>query len=107
VLPEGPDRVEGDGVARAVVSRKELIGLLQALDGACPAQGGFDPVWLEFSSSGGGIVMRSQNGMTGQVAIAIAVPHGQGVGWLEWGGWERKIWGAVKKVRKVLRRKKV
>jgi len=98
---------EGDGVARVVVSRKELIGMLQALDGACPAQGGYDPVWMEFSSEGGGIVLRSQNTMTGQVAIGIAVPFGQGVGWLEWGRWEWRIWEGVKKVaRKIIRRGK-
>ena len=109
MLPS-PDRVEGDGIARVIVSRGELISMLQALDGACPAAGGYDPVWMEFSSEGGGIVMRSLNNLTGQVAIAIAVPHGQGVGWMEWGRWERSIWGVVKSVnetgRKLLKKLK-
>ena len=88
--------------SRVVVSRKELIRMLQALDSACPEKGGYDPVWIQFGE--GGLVMRCHNWMTGQVALAIAMPFERPVAWLDWSAWEQKIWAGVKKIKKIVRR---
>lgn len=100
VVPE-PDT---DNATRVCVDRRELIHALKALGDACPDKGDWSPVWLQASSAG--VLLRAQNYMTGQTAMAVVLPHERVGGWLDWSTWERRIWGAVKTVKKRLRRRK-
>lgn len=98
---------EDEGAGRVCVNRKELIEALKALGDACPDKGDWGPVWLQMGRGGSGLLLRGQNYLTNQTAMAILLPHERVGGWLKWSDWERRIWdGAKKAVKKVLKKTK-
>ena len=83
------------GIVRVCVNRKELIGLLKAMESACPDKGDENPVEIEI---GRGVVLRCFNRDNGQRAIGAlnayvqrglngetVVPH------TPMNGWERDV----------------
>jgi len=99
VLPAG---TEG---TRVVVNRRELQDLLRAIEKACPDKGDYNPLYLEVSPEGKGIVLRAVNHMTGQRVLGVLRAFSRGSGWLEMSGWEKSIFGkAVKLVRRAVKR---
>ena len=88
--------------ARACVNRKDLILLLKSIENACPDKGGDNPIYIEF---GNGLLLRSENRNTGQRAIGLinAYKISDG-GWLELSTWERKVFGILDTVKRVVRR---
>lgn len=101
---EGIKRVvpamEDEGAVRICVDRRELIHALKALGDACPDRGDWAPVWLQVGN--GGMLLRAQNDLTNQTAMAVVLPHEKVGGWLKWSRWERGIW---KKIKKIFKRK--
>jgi len=105
--PNGEGAGDEESVARVCVNRKYLINLLKALEASCPDKGDYNPVWIELGKGGSGLMLRCVNWTTGQRAIGFIQAFTSREGWLEWSDWERKLWGVVKKVKKLLKRKKV
>jgi hypothetical protein len=93
----------GDGL-RVCLNRNDLIELLKALERACPDRGDGNPVFLEFSSEGRGVIARCMNYETGQHAIgalnAYRLKDGQ---WMEYSIWEKhNVFGMIRRALKRL-----
>lgn len=71
VVAKALERADGVGALRVCVSRKTLLGVLQALVDACP-DAGDAPIFLEIGS---GIVMRATNRQTNQRVIGVAASY--------------------------------
>lgn len=93
-------RGSGQGV-KVCLNSKDLIHLLKAIEEACPDRGGTNPVFLEISEDGIGLIARGMNQETGQHAIGIIkafkLKEGQ---WLMRDDWERKVFDTPVKRKK-------
>ena len=84
-------RVAGDGSTRICLNRKDLLGLLKALDAACPDKAGDNPIFVEIGEETNGIVVRSMNRETGQHAVGCISSYNVGGEWFARDDWERGI----------------
>lgn len=96
------NNIRGDGEGlRVCLNRSDMIELLKALEKACPDRGEANPVFLEFSREGRGVIARCINYDTGQHVIgalnAYKLKDGQ---WLEYSLWEKGLFKLVKKILK-------
>ena len=80
---------------RVVLNRKRLLGLLEAVDKACPDSTGSSPVYLEFSEDND-IIVRAINYSNSQRALGIMQSYKGAEGdFLDEDEWEKGIWGDV------------
>lgn len=76
---------------RVCLNRKSLIELLTALESACPDKGGENPIFLEVSQDGSGMVLRCTNRETGQHSVGGITAYNTGGQWMLPDSWERTI----------------
>lgn len=86
-------RGSGEGL-KICVNIKDLIELLKAMEHACPATGGVNPVFIEVGEDEKGLTLRSINQVTKQHTIgAIVTLRTKGV-WLPRDEWEQEVFDA-------------
>lgn len=99
--------VRGDGPPkeplRVCLNRSDLVDMLRTLGDACPDKGGSNPIFVEVSRDGRGLVVRAKNLDTGQHAIGAIAAYNTGDKWMEKDGWEGQVMGQPN-IQKVVRR---
>lgn len=89
------------GSFQLCVNRRDLISLLTSLEEACPDKGGENPVYMEISEEGKGMVMRCVNRETGQRAIGGITAYNTGGHWLPCDKWEQTVFDVQVKVLRI------
>lgn len=100
-------RFSGGEPTKVCVDRKDMIHLLQAMESACPDKGNENPVLLEISPDGKGIVLRCMNKETGQRAIGCITAYNTNGSWTPKNSWEQTVFEVpptAKPLVKVIRR---
>lgn len=96
-------RFSGGEPTRVCVDRKDLIHLLQAMEASCPDKGNENPVLLEISEDGKGIVLRCQNRETGQRALGCITAYNTNGSWVPKDKWEQSVFDSAPVVKVVKR----
>jgi hypothetical protein len=107
---EAVQRIAGPSGGSSVqicVNRKDMIKLLKTLEAACPDKGDANPVFLEISENGVGMVARCMNHETRQHAVGVLTAYKTGDQWLQHDEWERGVFGTVVATRKKIARRLV
>lgn len=81
----------GAGTTRGCFNRKDLLELLKAMESACPNKGDINPIYVEMSNDGSGMVLRCPNYETGQHAVGVVGAFDTKGSWLPFDKWERKL----------------
>lgn len=89
-------RLMGRQRVRVCLNRKDLQDLLRAMEAAAPNMGDANPVFLEVSSDGGGVIARCVNHLTRQRCIGAIGAYKTDGTWLEPDSWERQVYGQLR-----------
>jgi hypothetical protein len=95
-------RVRGENGTKICLNRGDLIDLLQAMESACPARGGHNPIFIEINPEGKGLVLRCSNFESGQRVIGAITSLNTDGHWLPADTWERGVFSIVAKTIKKL-----